>query len=98
MKFMTVSTLANLAEDEQAKILALYAEHGAPAGTEGLWVTADGHHVVSLIDVDDLTQFSELNHIYSPENVPGSVTWYPLVDAEVAVPQQLAGIEARRGQ
>lgn len=97
MKFMVVSELVGISDDEAAKILGLYAEHGAPDGLEGLWVTADGRQVVQLMELDDLTDFHRVSELYRPAFAGGKTTWYPLVDAETAVAHQAAGIEVRRG-
>ncbi|MGI9622524.1 MAG: DUF3303 domain-containing protein [Acidimicrobiales bacterium] len=95
MKFMIVSQLADTDDATRSSILELYAEHGVPPGTEGLWLTADGQKVVQLVEADDLTEFSRFSNLYRTGFAAGTATWYPLVDAEVAVGHQIAGIEAR---
>lgn len=95
MKFMIVSDLAANSDHERKKLLELYAKFGAPSGTEGLWVTADGQHVVQLMELDDLTEFSETSNRFLTAFAGANTTWYPLVDAEVSIEHQLAGIEAR---
>ena len=96
MKFLVLSELANLSEDEQLKILRMYAEHGAPAGTEGLWVTADGQYVVGIYELDDMTEMSKLNNLYRPAFEAGGTRWFPLIDAETAVEHQTAAAEQRK--
>ena len=97
MKFLLIAELADTSDEERKKVLGLYAEHGAPSGMEGLWVTADGQHVVQLMELDDLTEVSKFSNWYRTGFRAGSARWYPLVDAEVAVAQQAEGVELRLG-
>lgn len=97
MKFLMIAELADVSDEERLKVLGMYAEHGAPSGMEGLWVTADGQHVVQLMELDDLTEISKFSNWYRTAFKAGGTRWYPLVDAEVAVPQQAEGAQLRLG-
>jgi hypothetical protein len=50
--------MQELAVQNDVKILDLFAEHGAPAGTEEICVSVDGRHVFAIGDHEDLVDWN----------------------------------------
>lgn len=82
------------APQDDTTILDLFAEHGAPEGTEQLFVSADGRQVFVIGDFEDMEGWNRLSELYQTAYA-APAQFIPVIDAEIAVANNRAGIAAR---
>jgi hypothetical protein len=86
--------MQELAVQNDVKILDLFAEHGAPAGTEEICVSVDGRHVFAIGDHEDLADWNRIGELYQSVYA-GPAHFFPVVSPDVAVANTRAGTAAR---
>jgi hypothetical protein len=91
---MKMIVMQELAVQNDVKVLDLFAEHGAPAGTEEIWVSVDGRHVFAIGDYEDLADWNRIGELYQSA-YSGPARFFPVVGPDVAVANTRAGIAAR---
>lgn len=72
------------------QILELFAEHGAPPGTEQVWVSADGTKAFAFGDYDEFDVWNRIAELYQPAYA-GAAQFFPVVGADVATANVFAG-------
>ena len=91
MKMIVVQELVG---GTDAKVLDLFEQHGAPAGTEQIWVSADGRKIFAIGDFEDLDDWNRIAELYQPAYA-GPAEFYPVVGPDVATANVRAGLAAR---
>ena len=56
MLFITTYRIKQMSKDDTKKLMGVFAEHGAPSGTQAHYVAADGSQGVVILEADDLEE------------------------------------------